>query len=648
MSASRGAACDDGYEPNNTISQSTGPIRPGVPIIGTICPAGDQDFFKIQVAAVGFLTLQLGVPAGANYDLELFNSGGARVAFSYKVIIQQENLVYLATPGIYHARVFAAQGSRVREAYTLSGNWPSETLDPQVSVSLPQLRLPDDMPVEGVITAHSVDFLAKLTGGNGAARWLDVELLNENGIAVQSKSVQLSVLSVGSLGSLPSGSRLQRSDPDFAVAQFRLIDFGKYRVRYRSRTNVSSSTWSTLGAPGISFEVVRSTASIFSPSPLCDSLDKSTQHEENSDFLYFCKAETGLEELAPATTPLILIHGICGTECHKSYAKDYEGVWKEFIKAFSNDPLFDDLRKQYTPYIFRYETGQDNLVPGATDIPQVAAKLKTRMLQELPDGREVVIIAHSLGGLVARSFMQQQRCPDDNSPQCGVRVQRLITLASPHEGAALTSFGSFFGNGDAFTTQSTPGNSWLADLNNLRIYDGSGGKNGFFDKIYRYYYWSYDPIIPPDSGMFSILKDPLGTETFRSCKLSNWDTPHSDLPHGNCSTENPPFSTTSLPSRTFALLANYLRFLQFGSLQKPMLGGIPSTLTAGSTPSIWQQAMRPLETEGEGDATITWTWTDVANEGAYCVVDAGARGSLSVDLPLDTTYWIETGLAPNG
>lgn len=46
--------------------------------------------------------------------------------------------------------------------------------------------------------------------------------------------------------------------------------------------------------------------------------------------------------------------------------------------------------------------------------------------------KPILIIAHSMGGLVARSFMQQHWFPD--GPQSGERVLRLITLATMHHG----------------------------------------------------------------------------------------------------------------------------------------------------------------------------------------------------------------------
>src|SRR4029077_7637559 len=63
----------------------------------------------------------------------------------------------------------------------------------------------------------------------------------------------------------------------------------------------------------------------------------------------------------------------------------------------------------------------------------------------------VVLVAHSMGGLVARAYLRRF------GPR---RVARLVTIATPHPASILAY--SFPGRG---LSQMHPGNPWLTDLN---------------------------------------------------------------------------------------------------------------------------------------------------------------------------------------
>ncbi len=63
-------------------------------------------------------------------------------------------------------------------------------------------------------------------------------------------------------------------------------------------------------------------------------------------------------------------------------------------------------------------------------VPMVASAIEA--LRAASGSRQVVIVAHSMGGLVARSYMRTHGCS---------QVARVITLGTPHHGTALASFG---------------------------------------------------------------------------------------------------------------------------------------------------------------------------------------------------------------
>ena len=93
-----------------------------------------------------------------------------------------------------------------------------------------------------------------------------------------------------------------------------------------------------------------------------------------------------------------------------------------------------------------------NLEPVYADIDSYADGIEVRLaaLSARLGGRRVVLVCHSMGGLAARAYLRKHG---------GARVERVITLGSPHTGTvhACTALGI---NG----SQMRPGSAWLADL----------------------------------------------------------------------------------------------------------------------------------------------------------------------------------------
>lgn len=88
-----------------------------------------------------------------------------------------------------------------------------------------------------------------------------------------------------------------------------------------------------------------------------------------------------------------------------------------------------------------YASIEDYLAPVSRRIDEVLAATGARQL---------VLVGHSMGGLVARAYMRKY----------GVaKVTRLVTLGTPHSGSELAKFG--IGEN---ARQMTPGSAWLAAL----------------------------------------------------------------------------------------------------------------------------------------------------------------------------------------
>lgn len=193
--------------------------------------------------------------------------------------------------------------------------------------------------------------------------------------------------------------------------------------------------------------------------------------------------------------PVLLVHGLGGSN---------EG-WESFLRAYERNPAW---RGAFKPYTFRYSTDAAEVAadPSAPrSIPAVAGALRDAMQAfydrrtEPPHfgfgGKRVIVLAHSMGGLVARSMMQEHVFSDGQ--RGGQKVLRLVTLGTPHHGSPLMDAGLALGlntiaelsdtyagflaqltwtNYDGLDMFGGRCNPWLAGLNNYA--PATGGRYG--------------------------------------------------------------------------------------------------------------------------------------------------------------------------
>ncbi len=156
---------------------------------------------------------------------------------------------------------------------------------------------------------------------------------------------------------------------------------------------------------------------------------------------------------AAAASPVLLIHGIV---CNRA-------VWR---------PLLERLAARgFAP------VRAVNLEPLFADIDTHAASVvrELRELQRASDGVPVAIVAHSMGGLVARAALAA------GGPGL---VSRIVTIASPHHGTALARLFRW-----APARQMRPGSSWLQALN--------AGQEGAWPVPVTSIYSLHDNLIAP-------------------------------------------------------------------------------------------------------------------------------------------------------
>jgi len=135
-----------------------------------------------------------------------------------------------------------------------------------------------------------------------------------------------------------------------------------------------------------------------------------------------------------ARIPLILVHGIHGNQNPQdgtdTIAYKNRSYWESFLGYFGTDAAF---RSRYKIFRFHY-------VSDVYPVQEIARAFRNHLDAAVDGGTlpdvPFVLIAHSMGGLVARSYMQEHA--HTTGVYCGQRggdrIAKLITLATPHHG----------------------------------------------------------------------------------------------------------------------------------------------------------------------------------------------------------------------
>jgi triacylglycerol esterase/lipase EstA (alpha/beta hydrolase family) len=132
---------------------------------------------------------------------------------------------------------------------------------------------------------------------------------------------------------------------------------------------------------------------------------------------------------ASARRPVVLIHGVLVND----------GVWLSLRRFLARNGIVPIYTINYGPPLADIESFAE----------QLHAKIEA--VRRATGAERVVLVAHSMGGLVARGYLRRFG---------GERVARLITIGAPHHGSMLAY--TFPG---CCLAQMRPGNAWLADLN---------------------------------------------------------------------------------------------------------------------------------------------------------------------------------------
>lgn len=145
---------------------------------------------------------------------------------------------------------------------------------------------------------------------------------------------------------------------------------------------------------------------------------------------------------------LIMVHGLCMNDLR--WQRNSEGGSHDHGAALQRD-------LDYTAVYLRYNTG----LHIATNGRQLSQALEALVGAWPVPVESITIVAHSMGGLVARSAC---RCGDDTSAVWRTRLRKLAFLGTPHAGAPLERGGRWL----VSVIGSTPYAAPLARLGRLR------------------------------------------------------------------------------------------------------------------------------------------------------------------------------------
>src|SRR5208282_5241184 len=116
---------------------------------------------------------------------------------------------------------------------------------------------------------------------------------------------------------------------------------------------------------------------------------------------------------------VLFVHGLGGST---------DATWGDFPKLIEQD---SDLAARYDARTFGYSTGMFGPAPS---LQTCAEALGTEIETRYPGYSSIALIAHSQGGLIARWHIAE--AINSGRP---LRIDRLLTFATPHQGAGGAS-----------------------------------------------------------------------------------------------------------------------------------------------------------------------------------------------------------------
>jgi pimeloyl-ACP methyl ester carboxylesterase len=182
---------------------------------------------------------------------------------------------------------------------------------------------------------------------------------------------------------------------------------------------------------------------------------------------YACFAQTSSQQLPAQPLPkarvIVFVHGLHGSA--ESWRAANGAYWPNLVRA---DPRFAFSDVEVAEYPTPASHGKMSSI-------QLADVLWTRLQQDhVWDHREVVFIAHSLGGILVEEMLLRH-------PAEAARVKFIVSYGTPHEGSSIARMASLYDKDPLLNDLSdASSNAFLSQLeDNWRSHDSVNGIHRF-------------------------------------------------------------------------------------------------------------------------------------------------------------------------
>jgi triacylglycerol lipase len=166
--------------------------------------------------------------------------------------------------------------------------------------------------------------------------------------------------------------------------------------------------------------------------------------------------------------PILLVHGYFSNR----------GMWWSFRRRL----MASGLGPVYAVNLEPIWGSIDTMVPG------LAAKLDE--IVAATGKRDLVIVAHSMGGLVTRAYMATRAAHIAEGSARSAHIRALVTIGSPHHGTVMSSAGV----GQCVREMSV-NSAWLAALEKAEL-----GADAVRPRTVSIYSRNDDLVVPPESA----------------------------------------------------------------------------------------------------------------------------------------------------
>ena len=235
----------------------------------------------------------------------------------------------------------------------------------------------------------------------------------------------------------------------------------------------------------------------------------------------------GGAQAGPPTPPrgarvIVFVHGLHGSR--ESWRARNGAYWPDMIRT---DPRFaySDVE------VAEYPTPSSN---GKMSSTQLAEILWTKLRQDhVWDHREVVFLAHSLGGILVEEMLLKH-------PADAAKVRFIVSYGTPHEGSSLARIASLYDRDPLLNDLSdASNNSLLSDLESS--WRGHGSVNG----IHRFCAYEGQDTVP-DNRVGRLLKTHARVVSYFSATYGcDVTTPPQEIPTDHLNMITPPNRSAS-------------------------------------------------------------------------------------------------------